>query len=138
MTAGCILNNKKFPAIAEAKTDITGIAISAARVNQWMDGHSIWRNYILSILSSRFIDVIELAHSLAFNQLDSRLAVWLHRNDSLGNETFFTHQEIADDLATSREVISRNLKKFEKRGLISLSRGSIKILDRDNLLETFA
>ena len=134
LTAGCILNNEQFPAIAEAKTDVKGIAISAARVSHWMDDSTVWRNYIFSILSSRFIDVIKLADSLAFQQLDVRLGTWLSRHESGKNEILSTHQEIAEELASSREVISRLLKSFEKQGLICLSRGKIKILNKKRLL----
>jgi CRP/FNR family transcriptional regulator len=138
LTAGCILNQKLFPAIAETKTDVEGVAIPATLVKQWMDENEVWRNYIFSILNQRFADVIDLANSLAFEQLESRMITWILRNCSQNDlqeqtEIIATHQEIAEELGTSREVVSRKLKSLENKQLISLSRGKLKVVDRQQL-----
>jgi len=137
LTAGCILNQQTFPAIAETKTDVEGIAIPAELVKQWMNESEIWRDYVISILSQRFADVIDLANSLAFDELKKRVVIWLLRNASGSlNEIVATHQEIAEELGTSREVISRTLKKLENEGLIILERGKLQCVDIGGLKKT--
>ncbi|MEE9303685.1 MAG: Crp/Fnr family transcriptional regulator [Thiotrichaceae bacterium] len=134
LTAGCILNQQVFPAIAEAKTDVEGFAIPAKQVKQWMNESEIWRDYIISILSQRFADVIDLANSLAFEELKQRIITWILRNVSgENNEIIITHQEIAEELGTSREVVSRKLKKLENERLITLSRGKLSHVDIEGL-----
>lgn len=142
LTVGCILNQKLFTAIAETKTDVEGVAIPATLVKQWMDESTIWRNYIFSILSQRFSDVIDLANSLAFEQLEARMITWIVRHGSQNNlfqreqdEIVVTHQDIAEELGTSREVVSRKLKVLENKQLINLSRGKLTIVNRHQLEE---
>ena len=87
----------------------------------------LWQQYIFSLLSERMVDLIELVNSVAFSTLDSHLAKWLmgrltvqlQGSDNKTSEyvIHISHQKIAEDLASSREVISRLLKKFELEGL---------------------
>ena len=137
LTAGCILNQQAFPAIAETKTDVEGIAIPAKLVKQWMNESETWRDYVIAILSQRFSDVIDLANSLAFDELKKRIVIWLLRNVSgEKHEIVATHQEIAEELGTSREVISRKLKKLERDGVIILERGKLHCVDINRLKES--
>lgn len=136
LTAGCILNQQVFPAIAEARTDAEGLAIPAHLVKQWMNESEIWREYIFSILSQRFADVIDLANSLAFEDLRTRVVTWILRNANHQQaEIIATHQEIAEELGTSREVISRKLKDLENEQLITLERGKLSGVDVEGLKE---
>jgi len=132
LTAGCIFNAAPFPAIAEARTDVKGIAVPANNVIQWMSEYDVWRNYLFSLLNIRLADVISLVNTLAFQQLDARLASWLLRTQS-NNIVEMTHQEIAEELASSREVVSRLLKDLENSGFIQLSRGKLSILVNEAL-----
>ncbi len=87
---------------------------------------------MFGLLSRRMINLIELVDSVAFETLDVRLAEWLlARADQQPIQ--ITHQQIAEDLASSREVISRVLKKFENNGLVELGRGTIHIASADAL-----
>lgn len=129
LTASCIINHASFPAIAETETAVTGYAIPAQKVQQWMQSEIQWQQYLFSLLSQRMGSLIELVNSLAFQQLDKRLATWLLQQSKLENTLTLktTHQFIADELASSREVISRLLKDLEHQQLIVLSRGYIQI-----------
>ena len=129
LTAGCILNSKPFPAIAETLTDVSGIAVPAPQVREWIHESETWRNYLFSLLAGRLENVIELVHAVAFQRLDRRLGAWLLQNTP-GDTLETTHQQIADELGSTREVISRVLKEMEREGVLALSRGQIAVRDR--------
>ncbi|MEE9444671.1 MAG: Crp/Fnr family transcriptional regulator [Cocleimonas sp.] len=133
LTASCILNDTPFPAFAETITEVTALSIPPDRVKKWLETEPLWRDYVLSLLSQRMGDLIELVNALAFQGLDVRLADWLLQHSLEGNEIKVTHQVIAEDLASSREVISRLLKEFEVQGKVILGRGMIKVLEFDAL-----
>ena len=126
LTASCILNQTPFPAFAVTTTEVKALAIPPEKVLDWLEHEPMWQKYIFGLLSRRMINLIELVDSIAFETLEVRLAKWLlSYADQQSIQT--THQEIAEDLASSREVISRLLKKFEHNGLIELGRGTIQI-----------
>ncbi|MDC9728768.1 MAG: Crp/Fnr family transcriptional regulator [Methyloprofundus sp.] len=135
LTASCIINHTPFPAIAKTETAVTGYVIPAQKVKQWMQSEMQWQQYLFSLLSQRMGSLIELVNSLAFQQLDKRLASWLLQQSELENTLTLktTHQFIADELASSREVISRLLKDLEHKQLIGLSRGYIQVHDSSGL-----
>lgn len=129
LTAGCILNSAPFPAMAETISDVRGIAVPAGLVKRWIHDSDQWRNYVFRLLAERLEKVVELVNAVAFQRLDQRIAAWLMQNtpeDTL--ET--THQAIANELGSTREAISRQLKEMEREGLVTLSRGRIRIGDR--------
>jgi len=146
LTASCILNSMPFPAFAETMTEVQGLSVPPDSVKAWLKTEPLWQQYILGILSKRMAGLIELVNALAFQGLDERLAQWLLGQPSAGvldgssnnnldnnNEIKVTHQFIAEELASSREVISRLLKEFEMQKFIQLRRGTIKIIDRTGL-----
>jgi len=135
LTASCALNQKPFPAFAETVSDVTVLLIPIKDVNQLLETKPLWQKYIFNLLSERMMTLIELVNSVAFDTLESRLAhrIIAKSHQQGSNILIITHQEIADELASSREVISRLLKKFESDGLIKLSRGELKIVDNDKL-----
>ena len=138
LTASCILNDSPFPAFAETMTDVEALSIPPHKVKQWLLEEPLWQQYILGLLSQRMAELIELVNALAFQALDVRLADWLLAQSALYPEKSqlnTTHQLIAEDLASSREVISRLLKEFETDGMIKLGRGIIAILDQNALQE---
>ncbi len=143
LTASCILNVMPFPAYAETVTEVQGLAIPPDKVKQWLQQEPLWQQYIFGLLSQRMAGLINLVDALAFQGLDERLAGWLLAQVSLEyddiqkqNQTMkikITHQLIAEELASSREVISRRLKEFEQNGWIRLGRGSIQVVDHSAL-----
>ena len=132
LTASCILNQTPFPAFAVTMTEVEALAIPPEKVLDWLEREPMWQKYMFGLLSQRMINLIELVDSIAFETLDVRLVEWLlAQADKQPIQT--THQQIAEDLASSREVISRLLKKFEHNGLIELGRGTIQIINIDTL-----
>jgi CRP/FNR family transcriptional regulator len=84
------------------------------------------RNFVFNILSQRLAEVMALVEEIAFGRMDRRLLDYLvEKSDH--NQLMATHQKIADDLGTSREVVSRLLKDYERKGRISLSRNLIEL-----------
>jgi len=130
LTASCILNAMPFPAYAETMIDVVGLSIPPENVKAWLQTEPLWQQYIFSLLSKRMAGLIELVNALAFQGLDNRLAQWLLQQASVTSEIKVTHQFIAEELASSREVISRLLKEFEQQNLIQLGRGSIRIINK--------
>ncbi len=129
LTASCIISGSPFPAFAVCEEPIEALVIPPGKVRQWTDDHPAWRNYLFGLISSRLGDVISVIEEIAFRRVDQRLAEYLlQRNGDNGRDSLrITHQAIASDLGTSREVISRILKDFEHRGLISVARGRLQI-----------
>lgn len=129
LTASCILNNLPFPAFAETVTQVKGLAIPPKKVKQWLQDEPLWQKYMFGLLSQRMVGLIELVNALAFQGLDARLSGWLLEQSFDENIIKTTHQHIAEELASSREVISRLLKEFEQNNWIKLGRGTILIVD---------
>lgn len=137
LTASCILNKTVFPAFAKTMTEVKALSIPPNLVTSWLEHEPMWQKYIFGLLSQRMTGLIELVDSVAFESLDVRLADWLISRSEY-EPIQITHQKIAEDLASSREVISRLLKKFEKSGTIKLERGFIVIIDKDSLAKSSA
>lgn len=123
------LNNK--PSHAEAITQVPSeiIAIPANTVKEWMDLYKSWRSFVMNLYYSRLNELLTLVDRIAFKQTDFRLLDILRSlRQKHGNELPITHQQLAYEVGTAREVISRLLKQLEKNNFISLSRGKITIL----------
>jgi CRP/FNR family transcriptional regulator len=119
------MSGVEFPAFAATETKLEAIIVPPEILQRWVSQHKVWSEYLWGLLSSRLAEVISLVEEVAFQRVDKRTAEYLlHLADADGKITK-THQDIAADLGSSREVISRILKEFEHRGLISLSRGEI-------------
>lgn len=88
-----------------------------------------WQYFVSEVFSQRFEEVLQVLESVVFHNMDERLAQYLlYKAQTLGTTTLLiSHQEIADDLATSREVVSRLLKQMEKKAYIKMSRGKIAL-----------
>ena len=134
MTASCIISQKVFPAFAIAETQVEGVIIPANRLRQWVAHNSTWQGYIFGLLSQRLANIIEIVEEVAFRRLDCRIASYLLNNANVQRKTIqITHEAIAQELGSSREVVSRILKTFEKQGLLSLSRGKIELNNCEQL-----
>lgn len=123
------LNDKQSSAEAITETNSKIIIISTTHVKEWMDKYKTWRKFIMKLYYERLGEVLSLVDSIAFKQVDIRLLDKLREksNNQLITITT-THQQLANELGTAREVVSRLLKQLEKQGLILLDRGIIKIL----------
>ena len=129
MSLTSLIQNQPFKANAESETRFSALAISAADFQRAMGVSAAFRQRILSSLVNSVSEMMNTFYNTAFETLDMRLACLLGRLfERAGSDTLdITHQELALELGTSREVISRLLKKLEKQQCVVLSRGQIKV-----------
>lgn len=133
LTASCILSDTPFPAFAVAETEMEVVVLPSLTVKRFLHLYESWREYIFRLLSQRMSLVLSVVEEVAFQRLDHRLALYLLQSPSDTLEK--THQEIASDLSSSREVVSRLLKDFERKDWLELSRGRILLRDRAALAQ---
>jgi CRP/FNR family transcriptional regulator len=126
LNASCILSPRGYPANATAVEDTEALMLPAEAFRALLLAHEAMRDFIFSLFSDRLTLVLELIEEVTFGRLESRLAEYLVAR--AGNDVLHTtHQAIANDLGTSREVVSRMLKDFERAGRVSLSRSEIRL-----------
>jgi CRP/FNR family transcriptional regulator, anaerobic regulatory protein len=134
LTASCIMSQNTFPAMAATETAISAILVSPKNVREWFCKDPEWQKFIFGLLSFRLNDIISVVEEVAFKRIDVRIAEQLVRNLGQGNRVLLkTHAELAADVGSSREVISRILKDFAERGLVNLTRGSIEVIDLESI-----
>ena len=135
LTASCILSSLDFPATAVTVSEVEALVVPAAAFHRWMGEYEAWRSYVCGLLARRLGGVVALVEEVAFRRLDTRLAEFLvRRAGDLGSDALSTtHEAIASELGSSREVISRLLQDFQRSGAIELGRGRIRILDAREL-----
>ncbi len=127
LNASCILANTYYPANAVAASDVEVLLVPSSAFRRIATKHEEMRDFIFTLLSQRLAKVMELVEEVAFGRMDERLMQYLiEKSDNNSLET--THQKIANDLGTSREVVSRLLKDFERKRQVRLSRNSITLL----------
>ena len=116
-------------AVAEDDTEYLGIPVQYSE--EWMVKYKTWKNFVMNTYVERFEEMLRTIDQLAFKKMDERLSKYLHDKADLheNSEIQISHQEIAYDLNTSREVISRLLKQLERMGAIKLGRNRIILLD---------
>lgn len=124
---GC-LNEKQSKAEAIVEGPSRMIIVSAEQVRDWMERYRTWRKYVQKLYYERLDVLLGLVDAIAFMQVDQRLLAKLRELQSLHGELIpITHQKLAAEIGTAREVISRLLKQLEIQGFISLDRGLIRI-----------
>jgi len=131
MSLTCCMAKSKSRIRAVAEKDSTVIMIPTHYMNDWFQNNESWRNFILQSYQIRFNEMLETIDTLAFMKMDERLHKYLKDKVKLNaSDTIATtHQNISEDLNTSRVVISRLLKQLENEQKISISRNKIKVLD---------
>jgi CRP/FNR family transcriptional regulator, anaerobic regulatory protein len=127
MSLTCCMANLTSNVMAVAEEETEALMLPVSLLDKWMLEYSSWRQFVMQTFQSRFRELVETIDSIAFLKLDERLVKYfIDRFQKSGNPTFSgTHQELALQLNTSREVVSRLLKKLEKDGKIELSRNFI-------------
>jgi CRP/FNR family transcriptional regulator len=136
LTASCIFSRSRFPAVAIVEENIEAAVIPSIIFRSWINRFEIWRNYIFDLLSKRLTEVISTVEEVAFRRMDIRIAEFiLNLSETNRDVVSITHNDIAMELGTSREVVSRILKHFEYENLIELKRGTIIVRNFDGLTE---
>ncbi len=126
LNASCILSHSSYPANAVAASDVDVLLVPSDFFRRLVAGNEAMRGFVFTLLSQRLSLVMELVQEVAFGRMDERLIEYLIEK-SENNLLETTHQKIANDLGTSREVVSRLLKDFERKGRVKLSRNSIRL-----------
>jgi CRP/FNR family transcriptional regulator len=136
LSATCILNGGSFPAIAEAEGDTQILLLPAPLLNRLVEENAGCRRFIFDQYARRLDAVLTLVEEVTFHHMDMRIAAFLLRNATESDAAVSrTHGEIAAELGTSREVVTRILADFEFDKMISTSRGRIAILKPAELKE---
>lgn len=131
MSLTCCMAKSVSKIRAIADEDTTVIMIPIDEMRNWFDTNDSWRSFILQSYQIRFDEMLETIDTLAFMKMDERLFKYLTDKVKLSASTDLeiTHQEIAEDLHTSRVVVSRLLKQLEKQERIALGRNKIHVVD---------
>ncbi len=131
MTTTCLISDEHYGAEGVAETDITLAVVPPEVFNRLLKQSDRFRSFVFEVYARRLSMLMMLVEEVVFKKLDRRLAqLLLDRKDNPFN---ITHQDIALELGSVREVVSRQLKVFERQGLIRIGRGMIHILNRSGL-----
>ena len=130
MAYSCCIEAKKSEVKAIAEDDVELIGIPHIKLDEWLCKYPDWKNYIMRSFNERFIELLKSIESIAFHKLDQRLVEYLKEKQRITGSSVIkaSHSLIADELATSRVVISRLLKQLENNKQVILYRNEIKIL----------
>jgi len=131
MTFSCCLGTGKSEIRAIAESDTELLMIPIEKMDEWMVKYQSWREFILDSYHTRMSELLETIDTLAFKKMDERIMKYLQDRAMVINDDviYSTHQDVANDLHTSRVVVSRLLKSLEKQGKIELSRNHIKVIE---------
>lgn len=131
MTLSCCMGQTKSKIRAVAETDVTLLMLPKQKMKEWLTKYDTWQEFILQSYHSRLQEFIEALDAIAFLNMDMRLLKYLRDKAMVNSNDLIhtTHKEIADDLHTSRVVVSRLLKGLEKDNKIELFRNQIRVID---------
>ena len=130
MTFTCCMQQQLSEVRATAEDDIEMLAIPVATMDAWMVKYPSWKSFVMRTMQARFHELLIAIDQIAFQKLDERLVTYLKEKSVITGSTLLnlSHESIANDLATSRVVISRLLKKLETDKKLLLYRNQIKLL----------
>lgn len=142
LTTTCLLSQGIYGAEGVTETPVRGLALAPRAFQSLMATSDVFRRFVFGAYATRVSDLLMLIEEVAFGRIDQRLAALLLEKAGAGKEgagavVAATHQDLAVELGSAREVISRQLKDFERRGLVALGRGRVSLIARDGL-ETLA
>ncbi len=126
VSATCLFAHRAATASGEARTETALRLISPADFEAFCERDPVLRRYVMGLMAERLADLMALVEAVAFQRLDQRLAALLCAR---GPRLLATHQQLADDLGTVREIVSRLLRRFERDGWVSLGRERVDVTD---------
>lgn len=126
VTVSCLLGGKAYPATGIAETEVSALALPRPLFIRLTAEHAPFREAVFGLFSDRLTGLMALVEEVAFHKLDQRLAAWLAQR---GPTIMASHQVIAQELGSVREIVSRLLKQFEELKLVRLGRERIEVLD---------
>jgi len=126
LSGGCLLGHSDYSASGIAETDVTLLNMPPRTFQELLLKYEAFRNFVFGMYGTRLAEVMELVEEVAFRKLDARLAQILVQR---GPVVECTHQKLADELGSVREIVSRLLRSFEERGWVKLERERVTVLD---------
>lgn len=133
LTTSCLLGGELYPAEGITETEVTAFLIPHADFQQALAESAQLRSFIFDSYGERLSKMIGLVQEIAFERIEKRLARYLIDHVGPGFVLLRSHQEIADELGTAREVVSRQLKSFEQKEWVALSRNQVMFLNKEGL-----
>ena len=134
-SASCVMRGLQFDVSIDAEQPSEVLVVSPEVYKRVMEESAPLANYTNELMASRFSEVMWLVEQILWKSFDRRLAAFLLEESALesSDELRITHERIAAHLGTAREVVTRMLRYFQSEGLVSLSRGTVRIADRQGL-----
>ncbi len=127
LTTACLMGYEEYQAEGIAETDVEAVAIPRSTFDDLISRSAEFRRFVFTAFSTRVTDLFRIIEEVAFSRIDVRLAQRLLELANSKGHIDLTHQQLAAELGTAREVISRQLNEFQRRGWISTSRGAVDI-----------
>lgn len=139
LTTSCLISHDAYAAEGIAETEVSGLGLTPTMFERLLSDSPDFRRLVFTDFGRRLADLMVLLNEVAFRRIDARLADWLLQASAReGACLHHTHQEAAVELGTAREVVSRQLKEFERQGLVAMARGRIDVLDPASLRQIAA
>lgn len=135
LTANAILSGQAFPAVATVEEAAEAVMLPSATFREWVGRDPLWRSFFVDLVAQRLASVMAVVDEVAFRRLDARVAGLLARRARTANPVRITHQEIASELGSAREAVSRVLEDLAVKGLIQPGRGVLTVVDAAGLAE---
>lgn len=126
LTGGCLVGGRHYPATGIVEQDARLVVLPRPLFDELLATHAPFRQYVFSLFTERLAELMALVEAVAFHKLDRRVAGALLGH---GRVVEMTHQQLADDLGSVREIVTRVLRSFADQGLVQLGRGSIEVRD---------
>ena len=126
LTSGCLVGARDYPANGVVELDARLVVLPRVVFDELMATHPPFRQYVFSLFADRLAELMVLVEAVAFHRLDRRLAATLLGR---GRIVAMTHQQLADELGSVREMVTRLLRGFADQGLVRLTRGAIEVRD---------
>ena len=133
LTTACVIGRTPYPADAVTDTLTKARIIPIAEFERFLDQSDEFRQFVFAGMGQRLAQVTKRFEHMVLDSIDRRLATFLLNQSATDPVIVMTHEKLASEIGTAREVISRHLKTMENENLVKLSRGEIKIIDRDAL-----
>ena len=126
LSGSCLLGHSDYAATGIAETDVDALILPPADFHALLAADEAFRSHVFQLFGERLATLLSLVEAIAYQKLDQRLAALLLRK---GNPIQATHQALADELGSVREIVSRLLRLFEDKGWVSLGRERVEIVD---------
>ncbi|MFO1282647.1 MAG: Crp/Fnr family transcriptional regulator [Burkholderiales bacterium] len=130
LSSSCLLGRVQYPASGTAETDVELAVIPPEDFRALVVEEPAFREYVFSLFGERMASLLSLVEAISYQKLDQRLAALLVKRAGADGTIRATHQALADELGSVREIVSRLLRNFEDRGWVDLGRERITLVDR--------